>query len=136
MLTFDFVLLVLGCSLFALFLHLIGLAVLKSVKIFIVENFEEQLTKHHFYPHLNNKQEGNNNKKTQSKKKEARLQCFELEFAFLHLILVTWNDSTAAIICRFFPESNDCWCGSKTTTKQYLRKHLYPKKPDQKISLP
>ena len=48
------------------------LAVLKSVKIFIFENFEKQLTKHHFYPHLNNKQEGNNNKKTQSKKQETR----------------------------------------------------------------
>ena len=69
---------------------------------------------------------------------------------------------TAAIICRFFSESNDCWFVNKTTTKkhvkltfyrnfwkeiltnqlekengtkQYLRRHLYPK-VHQKKSLP
>ena len=75
---------------------------------------------------------------------------------------MTWNDSTAGagIICRFFSESNDCWCGSTTTTKkhlkltfcpnmwkeiltnqiqkttstkQYLRRHLYPKSPSKNI---
>ena len=73
---------------------------------------------------------------------------------------MTWNDSTAGIICRFFSESNDCWCGSTTTTKkhlkltfcpnmwkeiltnqiqkttstkQYLRRHLYPINPSKNI---
>ena len=85
---------------------------------------------------------------------------FWIWICIVHLILVTWNDSTAGIICRFFSESNDCWCGSTTTTKkhlkltfcpnmwkeiltnqiqktistkQYLRRHLYPINPSKNI---
>ena len=85
---------------------------------------------------------------------------FWIRICIVHSILVTWNDSTTAIIRRFFSESNDCWCGSKTTTKkhlkltfcpkyvktdlnqpnskttstkQYLRRHLYTKSPSKNI---
>ena len=83
---------------------------------------------------------------------------FSIRICIVHLILVTWNDWRAEIICRFFAESNDCWRGNKTTTKkdlkltsypnickeiltnqiqkktstkQYLKMHLYPKSPSK-----
>ena len=49
-----------------------------------------------------------------------------IRLSSVHLILVTWSDWTAVIICRFFSESNDCWCGNKTTTKKHLKLTFYP----------
>ena len=49
-----------------------------------------------------------------------------IRLCIVHFILVTWNDWTAVIICRFFSESNDCWCGNKTTTKKHLKLTFYP----------
>ena len=51
---------------------------------------------------------------------------FWIRICIVHSILVTWNDSTTAIIRRFFSESNDCWCGSKTTTKKHLKLTFCP----------